>query len=82
MGFTHREGGSLTDHDHDTSSREDADATLKITRSAWDEIVTKRSILQAKLLAGEVDIDGSRLALLGFFTLLDDFEPDFPIVEP
>jgi alkyl sulfatase BDS1-like metallo-beta-lactamase superfamily hydrolase len=69
-------------HHAERPAREDADATLKISRAAWNEIVTKQSTLQAKLLAGEVDIDGSRLALLGFFSLLDDFDPAFAIVEP
>ena len=38
--------------------------------------------MPGKILSGDVDVDGSRLALLGFFGLLDDFEPGFAIVTP
>jgi alkyl sulfatase BDS1-like metallo-beta-lactamase superfamily hydrolase len=69
-------------HHRQGPAHDDADATLRLTRATWDEIVTRRTTLPEKLLAGEVDIDGSRLALLGFFGLLDDFDPAFPIVEP
>ena len=60
----------------------EADATLKLTRETWDQIITKQATLRSKLLAGEIDVDGSRLALIGFFSLLDDFDPEFPIVTP
>jgi len=69
-------------HHWQREAREDADATLKISRASWNEIVSGAATLPEKLLAGEVDIDGSRLALLGFFSLLDDFEPNFEIVVP
>ena len=69
-------------HHHQGEAREDADATLKISRASWNEIVTGSVTLPQKLLAGEVDIDGNRLALLGFFSLLDEFEPNFEIVTP
>jgi alkyl sulfatase BDS1-like metallo-beta-lactamase superfamily hydrolase len=69
-------------HHWQRPARDDADATLKLTRAAWNQIVTGATTLPAQLLAGEVDIDGSRLALLGFFSLLDDFEPGFEIVAP
>ena len=62
--------------------REDADATMKIDRASWDEIVTGRATFQQKLLSGAIDIDGSRLALIGFFASLDAFDPAFDIVTP
>jgi len=60
----------------------DADATLHLTRALWNRIVTKQTTIQAALLAGDIDVDGSRLALLGFFGLLDDFDPEFEMVRP
>jgi alkyl sulfatase BDS1-like metallo-beta-lactamase superfamily hydrolase len=60
----------------------EADATLRLSRETWDRIVTKETTLPKQLLAGAIDVDGSRLALLGFFSLLDDFDPAFPIVTP
>jgi len=69
-------------HHQRRPAREDADATLKLSRDTWNRIVTKQTSLRSELLAGRIDVDGSRLALLGFFTLLDDFDPQFPIVTP
>jgi len=63
-------------------ARDDADATVKLTRKVWDEIVTGAATMQGRILAGDVDVDGSRLALLGFFSQLDDFDPSFAIVTP
>jgi alkyl sulfatase BDS1-like metallo-beta-lactamase superfamily hydrolase len=60
----------------------EADATLRLSRETWNRIITKQTTLPKALLAGEVETDGSRLALLGFFSLLDDFDPEFPIVTP
>lgn len=62
--------------------REDADATVKLARSTWNRIATGRATMPGKILTGEVDVDGSRIALLRFFALLDEFSPTFPIVTP
>ena len=64
------------------AERSDADATLRLTRETWNQIITKETTLRSKLMAGDIDVDGSRLALIGFFSLLDDFDPEFPIVTP
>jgi alkyl sulfatase BDS1-like metallo-beta-lactamase superfamily hydrolase len=69
-------------HHRQREARTDADATLKISRAAWNEIASGATTLPQQLLAGEVDVDGSRLALIGFFGLLDEFEPAFEIVAP
>jgi len=63
-------------------ARADADASLRLTRETWNRIVTRQASLASELLAGRIDVDGSRLALVGFFSLLDDFDPQFPIVTP
>jgi alkyl sulfatase BDS1-like metallo-beta-lactamase superfamily hydrolase len=83
IGETHvieLENGVL--HHRQTEAGAEADATVKLTRSVWDEIVTGQASLQGKILSGEVDVDGSRLALIGFFSMLDNFEPSFHIVTP
>ncbi len=67
-------------HHQQRPARDDADATLKLSRATWDAIVTRETTLRSRLLAGDIDVDGSRLALIGFFSLLDDFDPEFPIV--
>ena len=69
-------------HHEEAPARDDADATLKLARTTWDAVVTGETSLQGAILGGDIDIDGSRLALLGFFSLLDTFEPTFEIVRP
>lgn len=69
-------------HHQQRPVRSDADATLKLTRATWNQIVTQEASLRGKLLSGDLDVDGSRLALIGFFSLLDDFDPAFPLVTP
>ena len=69
-------------HHRQTTARDDADATITLTRAAWNQILVDRSALPGKLLSGEIDVDGSRLEVIGFFAMLDDFEPTFPIVTP
>ena len=69
-------------HHWQAPAREDADVTIKLARTTWDSIITREQTLQGAMLAGDIDVDGSRLALLGFFSLLDTFEPTFEIVLP
>jgi len=69
-------------HHHERPARADADATIRLTRTAWNEIVAKTATPQGKLLSGELEIDGSPLALVGFFGLLADEQPNFEIVRP
>jgi alkyl sulfatase BDS1-like metallo-beta-lactamase superfamily hydrolase len=61
---------------------EEVDTTVKMTRDLWNEVVAKQTTFQAEILAGNIDVDGSRLKLLSFFSLLDDFSPGFEIVRP
>ena len=69
-------------HHWQAPAREDADVTIKLERTTWDSIITRDQTLQGAILAGDIDVDGSRLALLGFFSMLDTFEPTFEIVQP
>jgi alkyl sulfatase BDS1-like metallo-beta-lactamase superfamily hydrolase len=69
-------------HHRQAEPRPDADTTVKLTREGWNQIITGQASFQGKILSGEIDVDGSRLKLLGFFAMLDDFEPTFNIVTP
>ena len=63
-------------------SGDDADATIRLTRKTWDQVITRQATPQSKILAGEIDVEGSPIALIRFFSLLDVFEPTFGIVTP
>jgi alkyl sulfatase BDS1-like metallo-beta-lactamase superfamily hydrolase len=69
-------------HHRQAEPRPDADTTVKLTREGWNQIITGQASFQGKILSGEIDVDGSRLKLLGFFAMLDDFEPTFNIATP
>jgi alkyl sulfatase BDS1-like metallo-beta-lactamase superfamily hydrolase len=69
-------------HHHRGEPREDADATVKLTRTTWNAIATEQTTMPAQILAGNVDIDGSRISLLSFFSWLDTPVTNFNIVTP
>jgi alkyl sulfatase BDS1-like metallo-beta-lactamase superfamily hydrolase len=70
--LTHR-AGKLAD---------DADAGIKLTRAALDAITLKQRAFLGSIVTGDVSISGNPLKLRELFGLLDDFTPDFDIVEP
>jgi alkyl sulfatase BDS1-like metallo-beta-lactamase superfamily hydrolase len=70
--LTHR-AGKLAD---------DADAGVKLTRAALDAITLKQRSFVGSIVTGDVSISGNPLKLRELFGLLDDFTPDFEIVEP
>ena len=70
--LTHR-AGKLDDN---------ADAGVKLTRAALDAITLKQRSFVGSILTGDVSISGNPLKLRELFGLLDDFTPDFEIVEP
>lgn len=83
IGETHViEIGNSVLHHHEKPAREDADATIRLTRKAWNELVAQTATPQSLLLSGELEIDGSPLALVGFFGMLADEQPNFEIVRP
>ena len=55
---------------------------MNLTRAIWNAIATEQTTMPAQILAGNVDIDGSRITLLSFFTLLDTPVTNFNIVTP
>lgn len=69
-------------HYHRRPAAPDADASLHLTKEMFLRIVTKQAGLKDVLFSDDLDVDGSRLALVGFFRLVDQPDGRFPIVTP
>lgn len=61
---------------------EDADATLSLTHEVFLAMATDQLGLKDTLLSDDLEVDGSRLDLIGFFRLFDKFDGLFAIVTP
>ena len=60
----------------------DADATVRLTRDLLVQLGTGQAGLKELVMSDALQVDGSRLKLLGFLSLLDTPDPTFPIVTP
>jgi alkyl sulfatase BDS1-like metallo-beta-lactamase superfamily hydrolase len=60
----------------------EADATVTVTRAFWLRMMAGEAGLADLLSSREFSIDGDRIALLGFFGLMEDGDPAFAVVEP
>jgi alkyl sulfatase BDS1-like metallo-beta-lactamase superfamily hydrolase len=60
----------------------DAAATVRLTREFLLRLATQQAGLRDLLFSDELDVEGSRLELLAFFSLLDRPDGSFPIVTP
>jgi len=69
-------------HHEQRDADPDARATIRLTRTAWNDIVAQTATPQSKVLAGEISVEGNPLALVGFFGMLSREEPTFEIVRP
>jgi alkyl sulfatase BDS1-like metallo-beta-lactamase superfamily hydrolase len=69
-------------HHHQGEARADADATVRLTRAAWNRLATNQASPKSLVLDGELSVDGSLLTLVGFFARLDEIRPSFEIVRP
>ena len=69
-------------HHEEAPIAADADVTLNLTRDFLLKLVTKQAGLKEMIFSDELDVDGSRLKLLKFFSLLEDPEREFAIVTP
>ncbi|MCM0612908.1 MBL fold metallo-hydrolase [Marinobacter sediminum] len=74
--------GNSVLHNRKTSSDTPADATLKLTRALFVDILIGEAGLKEMLFSDELSFEGSRLDLLGFFSMLDKPEGKFNIVTP
>jgi alkyl sulfatase BDS1-like metallo-beta-lactamase superfamily hydrolase len=59
-----------------------AAATVKLTRDLFLRLGTGQVGLRELVFSDELDVDGSRAAVLALFRLLDPVDPDFAIVTP
>jgi alkyl sulfatase BDS1-like metallo-beta-lactamase superfamily hydrolase len=60
----------------------EAAATVKLTRALFLRLATGQVGVRELVFSDELDVDGSRTALVSFFRLLDPVDPNFPIVTP
>jgi alkyl sulfatase BDS1-like metallo-beta-lactamase superfamily hydrolase len=60
----------------------DADATVRLTQDFFLRLTTGQLGLRDVIFSDDLDVEGSRLELLGFFRLLDRPEEAFAIVTP
>lgn len=69
-------------HNRRTSEDTPADATLKLTRSLFVDLLIGNAGLKELLFSDDISFEGSRLDLIGFFGMLDKPEGRFNIVTP
>lgn len=67
---------------HEALDGQQADATLRLTHDVFLKIVTGTAGLKDTLLSDELDVDGSRIDLVRFFSLFDKPDGRFAIVTP
>lgn len=69
---------------HNRETRQDmpADATLVLTRPMFVDLLIGKAGLKELLFSDDIHFEGSRLDLIGFFSMLDKPEGRFDIVTP
>jgi alkyl sulfatase BDS1-like metallo-beta-lactamase superfamily hydrolase len=60
----------------------DANATVRLTREFLLRLATQQAGLRDMLFSDDLSVEGSRLDLFSFFSLLDRPDGSFPIVTP
>ncbi|AVQ82741.1 MULTISPECIES: alkyl/aryl-sulfatase [unclassified Variovorax] len=73
------ENSALT---HIAGQQPGADATVTLSRATLDAVTLKETSFPAAVLTGKVKIEGDRSKLAELMSMLDTFEPMFPVVEP
>lgn len=61
---------------------DDAAATITLTRGTLNEILLRQVSFPEAIKSGRISIEGDRTKLVELLSLLDEFEPNFPLVEP
>ncbi len=59
-----------------------ADASFTLTRASLDAVLLKQKTFVDAIKAGEIAVEGDPRKLGELMAMLDEFTPDFPIVEP
>jgi alkyl sulfatase BDS1-like metallo-beta-lactamase superfamily hydrolase len=60
----------------------EAAATVRLTHGFFLRLLLRQASLREMVFSDQLQVEGSRLELLGFFSLFDAIEPNFPIVTP
>ncbi|SDS53611.1 Alkyl sulfatase BDS1, metallo-beta-lactamase superfamily [Halopseudomonas xinjiangensis] len=60
----------------------DAAATVFLTRSTLNDILLRKITFPEAVKGGEITVDGDQAKLFELLGLLDQFKPDFPLIEP
>ena len=74
------ENSTLTHTNGELSEK--ADAGFVLTRSTLDQILLKQKSFPDAIKAGEVQVEGDPRKLGELISMLDEFTPGFPIIEP
>ena len=69
-------------HNRQVAEDTPADATLRLTRPLFVDLLIGRAGLKELLFSDEISFEGSRLDLIGFFSMLDRPQGRFNIVTP
>jgi len=69
-------------HHERRSPEQAADATLRLTKDLFFRILARQAGLREMIFSNDLDVDGSRLALFSFFSLLDAPNESFAVVTP
>jgi alkyl sulfatase BDS1-like metallo-beta-lactamase superfamily hydrolase len=64
------------------SPAEEVDASVELTRDFWFRLLQQEAGVLDMLASDEFSVTGDRVALLGFFALLERPDPNFAIVTP
>ena len=67
---------------HVAGRRERADAVLRLTRTALDELIAETASPADLFAAGRIEVEGDAAKLGELFSFLDEPDPDFAIVTP
>jgi alkyl sulfatase BDS1-like metallo-beta-lactamase superfamily hydrolase len=59
-----------------------ADASLTMLRDSLNALVLRRSTLGAAIQSGQITVVGEASRAVELFSLFDEFNPNFEIVEP
>lgn len=59
-----------------------ADATVRLSRAVLNEVLLQRTTFPEAIREGSIAIEGDPARLFELLGLLDEFKPDFPLIEP
>jgi alkyl sulfatase BDS1-like metallo-beta-lactamase superfamily hydrolase len=69
-------------HHHKRAADPQASATIRLTQDFFLRLALRQVALREAIFSDDVNVEGSRLALLRFFSLLEQPDAAFPIVTP